>query len=75
MLPVVYGYLQDSVSRVTGILDDYFLLFISLHRMFVVVVTKLGILDILLYVLLKVQSPMGNIPQQCPVGNYNNKQM
>lgn len=72
LMSVVCGYLQEGVGRVTSIWDSYFSLF--LYKTFVVI-TKLGIIDILLYVLLKVQSSMGNIPQQCPVGNYNNKQM
>lgn len=37
-----------------GILDDYFLPFIFLHKRFGLVIAKRGILDSLLYVLLKV---------------------
>lgn len=69
----------DICKRVLTELQEFwmtvFLLFNFLHKMFAVLITKLGILDILLHVLLKVQSSMGNIPQQCPVGNCNNKQM
>lgn len=64
---VVCGYLQEGVSRITGILDNYFLLLIFLPKMFLMVMTKLDILDILLHLLLVVQSFMGNIAQQCSV--------